>query len=157
MGNLCGPEYEHLRWRCWQKTGCLMTADGTEDQLITPEGLPGYIVPPRLLYLPVTDVIPVPNVPDSNEVEQNEDLETLNEELEESDDEGGQWEDHEDDRYYDGQYCGQKVKALYENGWFIGSFDYFNGDIQKYLLSYPDGSDDYIGLEDIDGVDVILL
>ena len=33
---LCGPEYEHLRSRCWQKTGCLITADGSEDLYITP-------------------------------------------------------------------------------------------------------------------------
>ena len=53
--------------------------------------------------------------------------------------------------------CGQKVKALYENGWSIGSLDYFNGEVQKYRVSYPDGSEDYIGLEDIDGVEVVLL
>ena len=61
---LCGPEYEHLRLRCWQKTACLMTADGSEDQFITPEGLPGYKLPPPCLYLPTIDAIP-----DANEVE----------------------------------------------------------------------------------------
>jgi len=28
---LCAPEYDNLRRRCWEKTGCLMTADGSED------------------------------------------------------------------------------------------------------------------------------
>ena len=35
---------------CWTKTGCLMTADGSEDHLIKPEGLKDYVVlPPSLL------------------------------------------------------------------------------------------------------------
>ena len=144
---LCGPDDEHLRLRCWQKTGCLMTADGSEDQFITREGLPGYKIPPPLLYLPTTDAIPAPNVPDVNEVEQNEDVEPLDEELEKPGNEGRQWEDNEDDRYYDAQYCGQKIKVLYQNGWFVGTIDYFNGDIQKFRVSYPGGSGDYIGAQ----------
>ena len=48
---LCGPEYDNLRKRCWEKTGCLMTADGSEDDKVTPEGLPSYKIPPPLLYL----------------------------------------------------------------------------------------------------------
>ena len=47
---LCGSEYENLRKRCWEKTGCLMTADGSEDDKVTPEGLPSYKIPPPLLY-----------------------------------------------------------------------------------------------------------
>ena len=35
----------------WQKTGCLTTADRSEDQLIKPEGLKNYVVPPPA-YLP---------------------------------------------------------------------------------------------------------
>ena len=46
---LAGSEYDNLRLRVWQKTGCLMTADGSEDGLIKPEGLKSYIVPPPFL------------------------------------------------------------------------------------------------------------
>ena len=44
---LCSPEYDNLRWRCFERTCCLITADGSDDHLITPEGL-GYVVPPPL-------------------------------------------------------------------------------------------------------------
>ena len=36
---LCSPEYQNLRMRCWEKTECLMTADRSENNKITPEGL----------------------------------------------------------------------------------------------------------------------
>jgi transposase-like protein len=36
------PQYDHTRRRYFEKTGCLMTADGTDDRLITPEGTTGY-------------------------------------------------------------------------------------------------------------------
>ena len=34
-------EYDSFRLKAWQKTGCLMTADGTDDDLVKPEGLEG--------------------------------------------------------------------------------------------------------------------
>ena len=37
-------DYDHFRWRCFQKTGCLITADGSEDNEIMPEGLKDYEV-----------------------------------------------------------------------------------------------------------------
>ena len=154
---LCGPEYEHLRSRCWQKTGCLMTADGSEDLYITPEGLPGYNIPPPLLYPQTADETPVPNPPETNETDTSE-VEPLDGELEEPDDDGLKWDDKENDRCYDAPYCGQKMKVPYQNGWFIGDIDYFNNDFLMYRVSFSDGSDDYMDLpDDIDGVEVILL
>ena len=35
-----------------QKTGCLITADGSTDQIINPEGLLDYEVPKPMSYLP---------------------------------------------------------------------------------------------------------
>ena len=32
--------------RSFKKTGCVITADGSEEEKIQPEGMPGYIVPP---------------------------------------------------------------------------------------------------------------
>ena len=43
---LSKPEYDNLRKSCWVKTGCLLTADGSDDNLVKPEGLDGYKVPP---------------------------------------------------------------------------------------------------------------
>ena len=40
--DLCKNEYDNLRWRTFEKTGCLMTADGSGEELITPEGLDNY-------------------------------------------------------------------------------------------------------------------
>ena len=34
-----------------QCTGCLITADGSEDEKIKPEGLPNYRVPPPIDYV----------------------------------------------------------------------------------------------------------
>ena len=43
---LSKPEYDNLRKSCWVKTGCLLTADGSDDNLVKLEGLDGYEVPP---------------------------------------------------------------------------------------------------------------
>ena len=39
-------EYFQFRQNAWQKTGCMMTADGSEDHLIRPEDLGSEYVPP---------------------------------------------------------------------------------------------------------------
>ena len=46
---LSTSKYDKLRRKCWMKTGCLITADGSEDHLIKLEGLPEYQVPPPSL------------------------------------------------------------------------------------------------------------
>ena len=56
---LSKPEYDHLRKSCWVKTGCLLTSDGSEDNLVKPEGLTDYKVPPPSLC------DPAPNHPES--------------------------------------------------------------------------------------------
>ena len=44
---LKSPDYDNFKWRCFQKTGCLITADGSDDHLISPEGLSDYeVIPP---------------------------------------------------------------------------------------------------------------
>ena len=57
--------------------GCLITADGNDDDRITPEGLPKYIVPPPLDFLPVGDAVPTENTvepaTDTTEEEQDDD------------------------------------------------------------------------------------
>ena len=42
------PEYDNMRRRCFQKTGCLMTIDGSDDEFIQPEGLVNYKPMPPL-------------------------------------------------------------------------------------------------------------
>ena len=48
---LCNSKYDHLRKRCWEKTGRLITADRSEDVKITPEGLADYNILSPLTYL----------------------------------------------------------------------------------------------------------
>ena len=52
------PIFDSVRLRCFQKTGCLITADGSDDEKIKPEGLEAcYIVPPPLsITLPTEQV-----------------------------------------------------------------------------------------------------
>ena len=45
---LMGGEYANSLYRSFEKTCCLITADGSDDSKINPEGLPGYILPPPL-------------------------------------------------------------------------------------------------------------
>ena len=53
-------KYDRLRLSCWQKTGCLITADGSNGDLIKPEGLPNYQVLTSCILGPPTQ-IPVDN------------------------------------------------------------------------------------------------
>ena len=45
---LSGEQYASSRWRCFEKTGWVITANGSEDEKIQPEGLHGYTLPPPL-------------------------------------------------------------------------------------------------------------
>ena len=65
-------------------------------------------------------------------------------------------EDREDDCVYD-ERVGQKIKALYENGWEVGEISYFNSVLKEYRVSFTDGSEDYIQITDIDGVELQLI
>ena len=38
----CSPAYDRLRWRAFEKTGLLVTADGTDDDKIMPESSTDY-------------------------------------------------------------------------------------------------------------------
>lgn len=49
---ISSPKYESFIKKCWQKTGCLITANGSDDKLIKPEGLTDYIVPPPAICDP---------------------------------------------------------------------------------------------------------
>ena len=48
---LCSTGYDTFHFKIWQKTGCLMTANGTDDDKIKLEGLNNYqLCPPMLLF-----------------------------------------------------------------------------------------------------------
>ena len=57
----------------------------------------------------------------------------------------------------DAPYCGRRMKILYENVWHIGEIKYYNDHLQKYYVKFEDKSEDYIGEDDIDMVEVCVI
>ena len=54
---LIPQDYKPYVWRMWEKTGCLITADGSEDEKIQPEGLKEYKVQPPMPMEPVSNSV----------------------------------------------------------------------------------------------------
>ena len=154
---LISGQYDDTR-KCWERTGCLMTADGSEDSKIAPEGLHNYKVPPPIEYteptinLPATNNVPAGSEDDTvdiNVIEENEEIGP--------EDDVEMLEDKEDDRDFSDELVGLKLKVLYENGWFIGEVIYINKLLNEYKVSFEDSSSNYIVEGDIDGIEVQLL
>ena len=164
---LLSPSYDAFRMRLFQKTGALMAADGSDDDKVSPEGLPNYKIPPPSM----ADASA--SLPTSNEIEPAEDEETEGAGEEVENEEGDEvlvderdnpdssdileLEDKESDRSYDDECIGREVRALYENGWFTGEILYFNTVLVKYLVKYEDSSTDLVGIEDFDDSTMIML
>ena len=153
---LLGSEYDELRRRTFQKTGCLITADGSEDHLITPEGLANYTVPPPNLY---SDPVISPPIPQTSVGEQD----GLNEYASDSDDDRECEEevdvlsDDTNDRDFAYGCSGKKLKIHYDKGWFVGVVAYYNRKLEEYKVEFQDGSVDYVPERDVGNNDVILL
>ena len=49
---IISKDYKPYVWRMWEKTGCLITADGSEKKKIQPEGLKEYQVRPPMTIEP---------------------------------------------------------------------------------------------------------
>ena len=119
-------------------------------------------MPPPIDYIPAAEALPVSNEAIGEDVEDSE-ATVATDEIEDDngidapDDEGEEWEDHEDDCILDAPYCGRQMKVFYEaGGWQIGEVVYFNDHLQKYSVKYDD-SEDYIGEDEIDMVEVCVL
>ena len=154
------PNYHGFIWNCFERTGCLITVDGSGDSKIKPEGLSDYEVLPPLSRLgpdeaPEIAVVEAEPPEDILEPEIDEDFEEINEdqdqvepilEIEE--------EDNECDRVFRAKLVGKKICADYISGWHTGTVRYYNRKLQKYLLAFADGSTDLITEEDIDGFEM---
>ena len=55
-------------YRSFAKTGCLITADGSEDNKINPEGMPAYVVPPPV---DIDNPVEITETPIPDEVKDN--------------------------------------------------------------------------------------
>ena len=51
---LLEAKYAKFRQKTFERTGCLLTADGSRDHLVQPEGLPDYRVSPSAIIEPST-------------------------------------------------------------------------------------------------------
>ena len=71
--------------------------------------------------------------------------------------EGDTLEDNIQDQDFTDVLVGKKVKALYENGQFIGDIKYSNTVLKECKVAYPDKKFDYLTIDDFDGIQVILL
>ena len=106
----------------WQKTGCLITADETDDDLIPTEGLKSFVIPLPAFLQPSASL---PQV-EENSVSREEHT-TVSEEdtniVDPSEEEPSDSEIQQNNlehRVYDDDLVGRKVTTLYENGWFTG-------------------------------------
>ena len=161
--------YDKFRRNCFEKTGCLMTADGSDDSLVKPEGLPGYKIPPPLpMPGPDEQIIEVtepaqepgervafdedmPNERDHDTPEEEEDIDEPS-----SPTEGRM--DLPKDRTYSGILVGKKIRGLYHDGWHVGVINYYNTKLQEYHIEFDDSTeDDYIKESDIDGIEMIII
>ena len=142
---------EKSRMRFFQKTGYLITADGSEASEIQPEGLPTYVVPLVSFASPLAGPLE-PTVPDPMSEE------TAIGDPRFSDDEeySGPCETEIPERFDDAcdrdhgfKDVGRSVKALYENGWHIGTIEYYNKILKEFRVNFSDGSVDYISLDEI--------
>ena len=151
---LQSDQYKNSRFRCFQRTGCLITADGSDDDKITPEGLPGYIVPPPLPTTSASNHIdcetPEPLAPSPDYIPEEEDESSMG--VEES---HGLEVDNENDRDFSHHLVGKQFRVFYENGWFTGTVTWFNKTLDKIRILYEDGTDDYIELDEVDGAEII--
>ena len=60
-------------------------------------------------------------------------------------------------RIYNDMLVGEKIRGFYETGWHTGTIMYFNTNLEEYLVTFADESEDYIKRDDIDGSNFVLL
>ena len=157
-------KYDTFLRGCWERTGCLITADGSEDAKIKPEGLPNYVVPPPIDYVePMTSEPSSNTVPEelsqTNKEGHTPEEEILEDEEEPPADDEAMLLDEPEDRDFSDELVGLKLKVLYETGWVVGVVEYYNRALKEYKVCFEDGStDDFISEDDIGGgeVEVIL-
>ena len=116
-----------------------------------------YKVPSPLLHLPPCEAQPMSNTSDTTENDQEkQEEETLDEDLEKPESDGTEFEDCENDRS-ENELCERKVKGLYESGQFTETIQYFSEKTGRHRVLYDDDSADYMGIEEIEGVEIVLL
>ena len=139
------------------KNGCLITADGSEDAEMQPEGLPGYVVP-RVSFASPLNAVEILEAPTA--MTNNESLAEIEELDKEFDEHGVENDteriDAESDRDTADTNVGRSIRALYENGWHVGKIAYFNKSLKEHKIDFVDQTIDYISPHEIGGHDCLL-
>ena len=71
------PQYQSFQQRMFEKAGCLITADGSDDDKIKPEDLPKYHVLPPYYYNEATSALP--EIPTCEPAVESDNLQALEE------------------------------------------------------------------------------
>ena len=104
-------EYNQTRYRCFEKTGCLITADGSNDSKIKPEGLHDYAVPNALPVQVAEDaaecVVPVAAPEPSDVLDSDVDDPFADESVS-----NGERKDEQTDRVYDHIMVKRSTRSL---------------------------------------------
>lgn len=155
---LTSPEYEEFLKKSWLRTGCLMTADGSEDYLIKPEGLLGYQVPPPCLTDPSMVIPESPSVEGTDAADEEEDEDTFDEHALAADESASDElpEDKIEDRDFQNGMVGKKIRCYYADGWDTGEIIYFNRVLGRLKVMFQEDTD-LIPPSAIDGVEIQLL
>ena len=64
--------------------------------------------------------------------------------------------DNVKDRIYDHVIINRKIRAFYDD-WHTGEIMWYNTQLDEYRVLYEDSSEDFITLDDINGIDSILI
>ena len=167
---LQGDNYASFRRGCFLRTGCLITADGSDDDKIKPEGLPDYIPPKVLRHSGPEEEIgetpePAEDPDDVNEQEENL-LEPHESDWEDSDEEEDDWEsgpgnpeeyNSSHDRCYEDSFVGKRVRVLCEDDWHAGVLDYYNKKNAEFHVLFDDGEDMFVKAVAFDGIGIVFI
>ena len=81
---LVDERYDRFRWGIFERTGCLLTADASGDDLVRPEGLRGYKVPQNSFIEPTAQPA-VSSIPEGVNHENGDELPGIEDDDEEID------------------------------------------------------------------------
>ena len=104
-----GDQYKTMRQRAWEATGSLITADGSEDCKIRPQGVlmypgppaPGFAIPPEWMGPVAMEAAEEENEEEEEEEKEEEEEEESDTDVEEADEESDEEEDEEADEEED--------------------------------------------------------
>ena len=80
---LSAQDSDKIRYRCFEKTGYLITVDGSAEDKVNPEGLKNYVVPPPLPMTEPAEVVAceLPEITSHKEVNNDEITERFEQQL----------------------------------------------------------------------------